>query len=54
MEKKHNERNAGRKPKFSKGGQMVILQRKVPKNGLKVIGEAVDKVINQFKDYDFT
>ena len=49
-----NDRNAGRKPKFNKGVKLISLQRKIPEKGFKEISEAVDKTINQFKDYDWT
>lgn len=49
-----NERNAGRKPKFSKGGKMVTVQRMIPEKGREIIMKAVDETINQFKYRDWT
>lgn len=49
-----NERNAGRKPKFLKGGKMIAVQLRVPEKGRETIMKAVDETINQFKEYDWT
>lgn len=54
MKKTNNERNAGRPPKFSKGGKIIAVKRYIPEKGRVEIMKAVDKVIDQFKDYDFT
>lgn len=51
-----NDRNAGRKHKFSKGGQMkpYTFTRSLPVKGKETITKAIDEAINQFKDYDWT
>jgi hypothetical protein len=49
-------KKVGRKHKFTKGGEMKIctFTRSLPIKGEKEIKEAINKTINQFKDYDWT
>lgn len=51
-----NDRNAGRKPKYPKGGEMITFQRKIPKKALPEISKAYDEMIirNQFTERDWT
>lgn len=51
-----NDRSAGRPSKFPKGGNMVkvVINRSLPEKGKEEIIKAIDKTINQFRDYDWT
>ena len=46
---KKNERNAGAKPKFKEGIEVVRLQRRVPKIKLTEIDNAINKICEDLK-----
>lgn len=44
-----NERNAGAKPKYKEGIEVVRLQRRVPKQKVKEIDQAIEKICEGLK-----